>query len=128
MEEGEIPSDGEDTHTAHKLPPLTDVMPVRGSKFADMSGVVYSSEYEWPGEDTSYAHSSLAYSASDFTSSDTDSRPLTPANEHAQSSSRAPALPSLRFLVQESTILHGKHKLAVIDGYTEANIYLTWCY
>jgi hypothetical protein len=76
--------------------------PSHGSVQSSMEGEAYDPAYEWPGESSSPASSS-----SDLVVSHLSTRKLRPNQ------------PSFRLVVLQTSILPSKHRLAVIDGYSE---------
>lgn len=76
---------------------------------ADASGNVYSPALEWPHE----TESELTPPAS-LTAHSDDAAPTLGSHSHSS--------PSLRLLVQRSSVLPKKHSIAVIDGYEEVQL------
>jgi hypothetical protein len=98
MEDGEIPDNdsGDINITSHTATP----------RLRSVLGTTYDRSHEWPGEPSN-------------TSANTNDLSYTYSNAKVASSILSSAQPSFRLIVVDTSILLSKHKLAILDGYSQ---------
>ncbi|KZT07640.1 uncharacterized protein LAESUDRAFT_724615 [Laetiporus sulphureus 93-53] len=95
----------------------------RQTRPPDSSGAVYSPEVEWPGtEGSNIASSRTLYSEADMLMRNEVDEPSACSSVLGPSRARSSEITSLRLVVQRSSVLSKKLKVAITDGYSEVQI------
>ncbi|KAI0925976.1 hypothetical protein AcW1_008261 [Taiwanofungus camphoratus] len=114
MEDGEIPSDSDRLHLDGEIHIVHDSSH-GNDQLGDVSGAIYSPALAWPGDPYLYPLTPEILNDGNYSGIDNRPRAYSAHERNPGSCSHS----SLRFLVQQSSVLPKKHTLAVIDGYPE---------